>query len=145
MVIWQKMGHFCVGLLGQVSALRSRSMSRDHRKLRVFQQADTLVLMAYRLTSALPAEERFGLQAQIRRAAVSVATNLVEGSSRVTTAEYRRFVEIAHGSAREAGYLLDLTMRLRLLPETATQHATKEYETLSSGLAALIRGLTGMR
>jgi four helix bundle protein len=62
-------------------------MARDYRKLRVFHEAHALVLAIYRETKTFPRDEWFGIRVQLRRAAVSVAANLVEGSARRTTGE----------------------------------------------------------
>jgi four helix bundle protein len=92
-------------------------MSRDHTKLRVFQFADALATCIYRETAVFPPGERFGLQAQLRRAAVSVSANIVEGSARRSQSDYLRFLEIALGSACEVDYLVDLSRRLGFMTE----------------------------
>jgi four helix bundle protein len=81
----------------------------------VFVWADELVLEIYQATQRFPRSEQFGLQAQLRRAAISVATNIVEGSARRSAREYGNFLNIALGSASEARYLVDLSGRLRFL------------------------------
>ena len=112
-------------------------MGCDHRKLKVFQEADTAVLEAYRVTASMPTSERFGLQRQIRRSAVSVATNIVEGASKPTDAEYGRFVHIAHGSSRECEYLIGLGARRGLLDVDQSQALLCAYNSISSELNQL--------
>lgn len=116
-------------------------MSRDPRKLRVFQQADELVVEVYRTTDRLPPEERYGLQAQARRAAVSAAVNIVEGCARRTEAEYLRFVDISTASAAETQYLISLCERLEMLPAGSTSELQARYGALLAGLQALRESL----
>ena len=118
-------------------------MSRDHRKLRVFQEADALVGAVYRISKRFPTEERFGLQSQIRRAAVSAACNIVEGSARRTQREYLHFLNIATGSSAEAEYLMPLAARLGYLDQREAEQMAKGYAQLSSALRTMIRALDG--
>jgi four helix bundle protein len=116
-------------------------MGRDHRKLRVFALADQLVLDVYARTARFPSEERFEIRSQIRRAAVSVATNIVEGCARRTTRDYLHFMNIATGSAAEALYLLDLSARLGFLRAEVYREFAPKYNLLLRGLQKLIATL----
>src|SRR5215471_2603209 len=116
-------------------------MSRDHRKLRVFLLADSLALEIYRGTNDFPSEERFGLTSQIRRAAVSAASNIVEGCARRSTREYLHFLNVAAASAAEAQYLVDLSRRLGIVRQPAWQHLNAQYSELIAGLQALLNSL----
>ena len=106
----------------------------------MFQEADALAIEAYQLTASLPDAERFGLQSQLRRSAVSVAANIVEGCARQSTADYCRFLEIARASSCECAYLAGLGVRLNLLPEGA-RDLTRRFEGLSAALLATMKGV----
>ena len=116
-------------------------MSRDPSKLKVFRVADELVLEIYRRTRQLPLEERYGLQAQIRRAAVSVPTNLVEGCARRSTKDYLHFVVLSLGSASEVRYLLGLAHRLGMLGADDHAELVARYGELIRGLQRLLDAL----
>ena len=116
-------------------------MSRDHRKLRVFISADDLVVDVYRASASFPPDERYALQTQMRRAAVSVATNVVEGCARRTTREYVQFLSVATGSAAEVQYLLDVSQRLGMLNREESSHLGTRYTELVKGLKKLVASL----
>jgi len=86
-----------------------------HRDLIAWQEAIRLVEIIYRDTSAFPNEETFGLKTQIRRAAVSVPSNIAEGSARNTTGELVQFLGIARGSLAELETQIELAVRLGFL------------------------------
>lgn len=114
---------------------------RDHTKLRAFQLADELTLHIYQSTKQLPKDERFGLTAQIRRAAVSIPCNIVEGCARRTEADYLRFLDIAYGSARELEYQITLAFRLGYINPETNQALSKNSKEVSKVLNGLIRSI----
>jgi len=91
----------------------------DHRNLLAWQEAMSLVEVVYRDTRDFPRDETFGLKAQIRRAAVSVPSNIAEGAGRNSVGELRQFVGIASGSLAELGTQLELAVRLGFLKTDA--------------------------
>jgi four helix bundle protein len=109
-------------------------MSRDHRKLRVFHDGRRLTLAIYKHTSTFPKEEWYGIRQQMRRAAASVPTNIVEGSARSGTKDFCKFLTVALASANEVAYLIGLSRDLCLLD-------TEVHLALASQSAAVVRQL----
>ena len=113
-------------------------MARDHRRLRVFHEAHRLTAAIYKETRAFPRDEWYGMRAQMRRAAVSVATNLVEGNARRGTPEYVNFLNIARGSAGELGYLVLLASELGYLAPVASRALDDACNSLIPQLESLL-------
>ena len=116
-------------------------MSRDHRKLHIFGLADRLVFEIYEASKKFPAEERYGLRAELRKAARSAATNIVEGCARRHHNEYVNFLNIAHGSASEVRYLASVATRLNYISRDVGGTLDRDYSELCAGLNSLIRSL----
>jgi four helix bundle protein len=114
---------------------------RDHRKLDTFRFADELAISIYRATQAFPSSEQYGLTSQMRRAAVSVAANIVEGCARNSEKDYLRFLGIAFGSIRELEYLLSLARRLGYLDEETAEDLDTSQRRTAGSLGALIQAL----
>ena len=113
---------------------------RDHTKLRAFELADEVVLLIYQITKGFPKNEVYGLTSQIRRAAVSVPSNIVEGCARESQAEYLRFLEISFSSLRELRYQFNLSKRLGYLNGDNHICESKIVET-EKVLSALLRSM----
>ncbi len=113
---------------------------RDHTKLRAFELADQLALLVYRQTAHFPRDEIFGLVSQMRRAAISVPSNIVEGCARHTQADYLRFLDIAYGSLREVEYQISLAHRLGYISDTSELNGiTIEAAKVLTGLIRSLR------
>ena len=113
----------------------------DFRRLRVWNRAMGLVEDVYRLTQRLPAGERFGLVAQMRRAAVSVPSNLAEGYGRGHRADYARHVAIANDSLNELQTQLLIAVRVGYLEAKADDGAMAMVAEIGKMLNALLRAL----
>lgn len=114
---------------------------RDHRKLRAFELADEIVLQIYQTTLAFPKEEIYGLTSQMRRAAVSVPSNIVEGCARESQAEYLRFLEIAFASLKELHYQFDLSQRLGYINKPENIDFEAKLTEAEKVLGALLRSM----
>ena len=114
---------------------------RDYHKLRAFELADQLALAIYKCTKSFPKEEMFGLTSQIRRAAVSAPSNIVEGCAKSSQADYARFLEIAYGSVCEVEYQLSLAERLGYLDSQSAKETTSIANEAGRVLNGLLRSL----
>lgn len=112
---------------------------RAYTKLDAFNLSDELVLDVYRLTNYFPKNEMYGLTSQIRRAIVSVPSNIVEGSYRNSQKEYFRFLEIAFASLKESRYQFKLAYRLKYLELKDFQLCDEKFQTAERVLFALVR------
>jgi four helix bundle protein len=112
---------------------------RDHRNLDAFRLAHKLVLLVYRLTRGFPRDELYGITSQMRRSAVSVATNIVEGHGRKSDADRFRFLDIAFGSIRETGYYIELCRDLGYLDQDGVDELCRIQGRTAAALAGLIK------
>ena len=111
---------------------------QHYSKLRVWERSHRLVLELYRATQGFPVAERYGLTSQLRRAAMSVPTNIAEGSKRISHKDFAHFLNIAEGSLAETEYLILVSRDLGLIPPPAASKQLAEVEQL-------LRMLHGLR
>jgi four helix bundle protein len=112
-------------------------MYQDTSKLIVWQKSHELVLKLYEVTKDFPKDEQFGLTSQIRRAAVSIPSNIVEGKARGSNKDFKRFLLIARGSLEELKYQILLSNDLNYINEDTYKDllkTTKEVGRLLNGL-----------
>jgi four helix bundle protein len=112
-----------------------------YRELEVWRAAMSLVEHCYRVTRKFPTSELYGVAAQLRRAAVSIPSNVAEGYSRRTTKAYLNHVNIALGSQGELETLLEVAARLGYLPPGDMERLTKDLTTIARLLHGLRRAL----
>lgn len=120
------------------SANGNETTIRNYKDLRVWQQAMELAKLVYRLTQSFPPEEKFGIISQMRRAAVSVPSNIAEGQARNTTGEFIQFISHAEGSLAELDTQLRLSVTLGFCREN-------DLESLAERVTDLQKMLNGLR
>ena len=109
------------------------------RKLQVWQMARDLVLEIYRLTQTYPSEEKFGLVSQINRAAISVVSNLAEGSGRASRKDQAHFTQISYGSLMELACQLEISKELGFIEEDSWNALNEKMKIVADKLSALRR------
>src|SRR5438874_12518781 len=110
----------------------------NFEKLEVWQKAIDFAELVYKHTRQFPAEERFGLTNQMRRAAVSISSNIAEGSSRMSQADFSRFIEIAAGSVFEVTSQAFIANKQGFPPK-------EKFRSIYEGTEELSRMLSGLR
>ena len=117
----------------------------DFKRLAVWNKAHRLVLDIYRASVSFPQEERYGLTAQVRRAAISIPANIAEGCGRSGDRELGRFLRIALGSATEIEYHILLAKDLELLEDDLADSLAEASMEIQRMLAVLLRYLESTR
>lgn len=112
---------------------------KDIRQLKVWDRSHELALSIYRATKDFPKEELYGLTSQIRRASISMPTNIAEGCGRNTDADFAGFLQIAMGSASETEYQLILARDLGFLPGDMYMKLHSDVEEVKRMLASLLK------
>jgi len=116
-------------------------MGNSYRDLVVWQRAVQMSVAIYRLTANFPKQEVFGLTSQLRRAGVSVASNIAEGYGRMSTGEYKQFLGIARGSILEVQTQLVISRELDFGDVEALNRAEGLSEEVGKMLSAILRKL----
>ena len=114
-------------------------MEKPHKKLDVWRLAMDLVTAVYQVTEKFPREERYSLTDQIRRAAVSIPSNIAEGAARQTRKEFVNYLHIARGSLSELDTQLELAKRLGYLGEKTGDSLDVQVERIDKMISGLIR------
>ena len=120
-------------------------MARSYRELIVWQKAKKLAIHAYKTSDAFPKTERFGLASQIRRAAVSVVSNMAEGQGRITPGEFIHFLGLARGSLLELETQIDIAAELGYLHNCDQRALADEIYAALGLLNRLIEALRRKR
>lgn len=114
---------------------------KDFRSLKVWEKSHLISLEIYNLTKDFPKEEQFNLTSQLRRSITSIPTNLAEGCGRGSDKDFKRFVQIAMGSASESEYLLLLSKDLNYISDKEFDKLIFKIQEIKKMLSSLISKL----
>ena len=114
---------------------------KDFRQLQVWSKSHELVKELYKVSESFPKQEMFGLTSQLRRASISVPTNIAEGCGRGSDADFKRFIQIAFASASEVEYLIFLSFELSFIIESDYLILNNQIIEIKKMLAGLINKL----
>lgn len=114
---------------------------KNYKELKVWQKGMDIVMEVYRLTAFLPKDEVYGLRSQLTRAAVSIPSNIAEGSSRGSHKDYRRFLEIALGSCFELEAQILILERIQMISPEKLEHLLSLLKEEQMMLHSFIRKL----
>ncbi|SNR17034.1 four helix bundle protein [Tenacibaculum jejuense] len=114
---------------------------RNYKNLEVWKKSHQLALKIYEVTKIFPSEEKFGIISQLRRASLSIPTNLVEGASRNSEKEFAYFINIASGSSAEVEYLLEFSKSIAYLSVEDFDILSKEVIIIRKMLNSLYQKL----
>ena len=109
----------------------------SYRKLRVYQHSKLFVISVYKMLVAFPAEEKYALSDQLRRAVISIPSNIAEGMSRTSVKEQLHFLEIAYGSLNEVMCQLELAQELGYITLNQLKDLEDEYQAIARMLSGL--------
>ncbi len=111
---------------------------RNFRELKIWDVSMKLAIKVYHVVKQFPREEEYGLKSQIKRATVSISSNIAEGCSRTSQKEFRHFLEIALGSAFEVETQLNLGNQLGMLTEDQLNSCLTQLQGLQKGINVFI-------
>ena len=118
--------------------MKTKAARQSFRDLKVWQKSMELTVAVYRLTHAFPREETFGLTSQLRRSAVSIASNIAEGHGRMNPREFKRFLLIARGSNSELQTQLEVAALLKFANSPLSDNAKSLSNEVENMLFALL-------
>ena len=114
---------------------------KGYKRLRVWKEAHEFVISIYKVTKTFPKEELYGLTSQLRRAAVSIPANIVEGQARSYKKEFRQYLYVANGSLVEVEYYMQLSLDLEYITPSEYERLNEKRRTIGYMLHSLIQSI----